>query len=164
MSRADAVEHPTGKPLEYRTPLEIRFWEKADIQGPDECWEWTAAKTKDGYGAFKLGGVTRRAHRVAVMLDLGLTKYENVPGEVVKHECDNPGCVNPKHLTPSTQTENLLDRYNRGSERALTADEVREIRARRDEGEMHREIAEDYPVSQSLIEDITIGEAYAWVE
>ena len=32
-----------------------RFWGHVDIQGDDDCWDWTRAKT-NGYGLFSAGG------------------------------------------------------------------------------------------------------------
>lgn len=53
-----------------------RFWEKVRFIGaiPGECWEWTAAKDDDGYGASTLviGGVKLfRAHRISWALRNG---------------------------------------------------------------------------------------------
>lgn len=40
-----------------------RFWAKVDI-GPD-CWLWTGAQTRGGYGNFWDGERWQRAHRMA---------------------------------------------------------------------------------------------------
>ena len=90
-----------------RKTAEERFWPKVDASG--DCWEWTATRTKLGYGMFALyinpadtqtTGVC--AHRFA---------YESLVGPipeglVLDHLCRNPGCVNPDHLQPVTQAEN----------------------------------------------------------
>ncbi len=36
--------------------LEKRFWEKIDVQGIDDCWEWIASKSQNGYGRLTVGG------------------------------------------------------------------------------------------------------------
>ena len=40
-----------------KKPLEQRFWEKVDIRGEDECWNWKAHKIPQGYGYISVGNV-----------------------------------------------------------------------------------------------------------
>lgn len=83
--------------------------------GPDGCWPWRGYRDANGYGQF--GRPPRRAHRVAYEL-----MVRPIPeGMHIDHLCHNddescPGgmacphrlCVNPAHLEPVTQRENLL--------------------------------------------------------
>jgi len=137
-------------------PLVERFWEKVDIRGPDECWDWLAYKNKDGYGFFWLKGKHPSAHRVA----WELTNGEIPEGMNVLHHCDNPSCCNPKCLFLGTHTGNMQDKSRKGRARGqnqkgninnnakLNEKQVLEIRILRQRGMIHREIAELYPISR----------------
>lgn len=104
----------TGRPDLGKT-LERRFWEKVDKSGPiparrpdlGACWVWTLPATSHGYGQFIVmrgkRGYPRRAHRVAWELVRG-----PVPRDLdLDHLCRNRICVNPDHLEPVTNEENI---------------------------------------------------------
>lgn len=87
----------------YGTPEE-RFWEKVDRSG--DCWLWTAAIGRDGYGVFGWSAQRKalKAHRASVELQTG----RPVPkGKIVMHLCDVRACVRPSHLQVGTQTDNM---------------------------------------------------------
>lgn len=68
----------------------------------NDCWIWTAAKDKDGYGRFQVGYRCTNAHRVAYELFVG-----PIPeGHHVDHMCKNKSCVRPDHLQVLTHFEN----------------------------------------------------------
>lgn len=98
-----------------RRPIADRLWEKIDkSSGQNGCWEWTAYKTRLGYGKIALPGDSGSAlsHRIVYELEVGA-----IPdGFVVMHVCDNPSCCNPAHLRPGTQAENLEDMRSKGRE------------------------------------------------
>jgi len=90
------------------TDLE-RFMEKVE-KTPGVCWQWMGYRNQDGYGHFNdhsgEGGTykTVRAHRFAYQCFVG-----PIPDELtLDHLCRNPGCVNPAHLEPVTNKENIL--------------------------------------------------------
>jgi HNH endonuclease/CENP-B N-terminal DNA-binding domain len=91
-----------------------RFHSKVDKtpgQGPHgDCWLWIGGSRGNGYGAFKLAGLTIDAHRVA----LHLSGTVQPRGMVVMHECDTKKCCNPAHLRLGTTSENMKDAFSRG--------------------------------------------------
>lgn len=78
------------------------------------CWGWAGADDGNGYGKLSnrkgSGHSPEKAHRVS---------YEKYYGAfdkslVVRHDCDNPECTNPKHLSIGTQKDNMRDMVSRG--------------------------------------------------
>lgn len=81
-----------------------RFWER--VKKGDGCWLWDTARDKDGYGRFPIGASgENKAHRVSWRIHHG----EVPEGLCVLHKCDNPPCVNPKHLFLGTLKDNAVD-------------------------------------------------------
>lgn len=68
------------------------------------CWIWQAALNSGGYGTTTDGsGRGVMAHRLV---------YEHYRGTIpeglfLDHLCRNPACVNPDHLEPVTNSENV---------------------------------------------------------
>jgi hypothetical protein len=96
---------PSGKPR--KSKVEKVFEALASSRGPDECWEWPGHRSVHGnYG--RIGDA--RAHRVVYERYVG-----PIPGRLqVRHTCDNPPCVNPRHLLLGTVADNMADRSARG--------------------------------------------------
>lgn len=80
------------------------FLAKIDRTNPNECWVWPGARNTGGYGVVKYRGRSRVAHKLAYEMLVG-----PVPdGLVLDHLCRVRECVNPAHLEPVTQQENVL--------------------------------------------------------
>jgi hypothetical protein len=106
-----AYNNPDFERTKRRT-IEARFWEKVDKT--DTCWLWTGSSDRLGYGRFSTWPSVTLAHRFAYELLAG-----PIPdGLVIDHLCRTPSCVNPDHLEPVTQRENL----RRGARHGLPKD------------------------------------------
>ena len=147
-----------------------RFWSKVDIRSEEECWQWKGWCDEEGYGRFKMNGKGERASRAIVKL-MG----QIIPkGEWVLHKCDNPTCVNPKHLYVGTPSQNSMDRENRKRGRPLIGsnngynkldeNKVTEIKSLLNCGFNNTEIGLMYNVTRSTISYISSGKIWKHVK
>lgn len=128
------------------------FTEHYEVDPVTGCWIWTGL-VRARYGAIWMDGKMMRAHRLSYEIYTG-TKIPK--GKHVLHDCDNPLCVNPKHLRLGTNQDNVDDRNRkerqaRGNQHGLsklTKEQVIEIRNRT---ESQRNLAEEYGVHHRLI-------------
>lgn len=129
-----------------------RFWAKVDVRGEDECWNWTKALNEHGYGWFSFNGSPDRASRVSWI-------FQNGPipaGKCVLHKCDNPKCVNPKHLFLGTHKDNTQDMIKKrrtvfgekASWAKITEEEARRIR---EDNRPQSIVAQEYGLCQQSI-------------
>lgn len=85
-----------------QTTARARIMQRTDRSG--NCWLWTGALDRHGYAAIKVDKRRHLAHRLAYELFVG-----PIPnGLVIDHTCRVRHCVNPDHLEPVTNRENLL--------------------------------------------------------
>lgn len=108
------------------------FWSRCEQSG--DCLLYRGTILNNGYGQAWHEGGRYSAHRLSYILT-----YGSIPkGMVVMHTCDNPACVNPKHLSVGTHMDNSLDMVTKGrqckGERVntakLTAENVESFRSR----------------------------------
>lgn len=144
------------------TRLRFTGWDEVSRRPElDPCWEWRGPFNPDGYG--KLADSTGRivgAHRLAYMEWVGPLDSETF----ACHRCDNPPCVNPAHLFPGSNAENLQDMKSkrrvangvRNRAAILTDAQVAEIRALAGV-KLHREIAGQFECSQSHVSNLIRG-------
>lgn len=153
-------------PHRYSRPLEERLWDGVEKGGSDDCWVWTGTRMVGGYGRLVHKGSYISTHRLSYEME-----YGPIPdGYFVCHRCDNPPCVNPRHLFLGTPAENSRDmRLKKRSLRGvkhrdakLTEKEVREIRALPDSA-ITRRIAEQYGVHEATIASVRRGQTWKHV-
>lgn len=80
-----------------------RFWSR--VEKTNSCWIWKGECKSDGYGIFSTHSMPRIAvHRISFTLIRG-----SIPsGLTLDHLCRVRSCVNPSHLEPVTDKENVL--------------------------------------------------------
>lgn len=144
-----------------------KFWNKVEIKSAKECWEWKAAKDKDGYGIFHYMK-TVKAHRF-VMGHILKLDIENL---VVCHKCDNTSCVNPSHLFVGTFADNSKDRNNkerqvrgvRAPKAKFIAEEIKEIRNLHRSGMSVKELSIKFNLQLANMQSIITRKSYKDVE
>ena len=152
-----------GRPLRYITEEALTF------KG-EGCLKWPFGSDGQGYGRLKVRGRDTSAHRYICTLVHG-----EPPSEVyvAAHSCGNGhlGCINPRHLSWKTHSQNHLDKavhgtHSRGERSAhskLKEQEVREILSLRGV-ESQARIASRYGVAQTTIAQIHRGERWGWIK
>ncbi len=104
------------------------------------CWEWIGTRKDDGYGLMRYPRKYVGAHRISYQEFVG-----PIPdGLHVLHRCDNPRCINPKHLFIGTNADNVADKLAKGRQprhhgelnpkARLTEQDVIDIRASQEMG------------------------------
>jgi len=78
----------------------------------DTCWLWRGCQDKKtGHGSIKINKKMKKVHRVSYELLVGPIP-ENL---VLRHLCNVSNCINPEHLKPGTQSDNVLDSVAAGT-------------------------------------------------
>lgn len=147
-----------------------RFHDKYLRRGVSECWEWIASKNPKGYGRLNVFGDVRLAHRLSYEIFNG----DSTSGSLVCHLCDNPSCVNPRHLYLGTPQDNSSEMVSKGRHvpvqgeghfsAKLTEQDVITVRSLYESQEFTRaEISRMYGVDFKTIDSICKRKAWTHV-
>jgi hypothetical protein len=130
------------------------------VETAARCWEYQGYCDADGYGRLntscKGSSHSHKLHRISYYYHT----HTNPASLVVRHDCDNPCCINPAHLRLGTIRDNNNDRVERGrsakgeknGSSKLTNEDVLNIKKRLREGkESKAVIAKDFGVGREII-------------
>jgi hypothetical protein len=146
-----------------------RFMEFVTLTSFDECWEWEGRCNDRGYGRFHWRRKhTHEAHVASYLLFVGkIPKSHSRKKQLcVCHSCDNPSCVNPKHLWLGTYRQNTHDmmdknRHNFMGQAKLTPKQVEKIKEKYATGNYStRYLGRKYGVNSSNITRLVLGKSY----
>lgn len=158
----------TKKTIPVKTVLTLTPYQPLSDKGrftqsyeqTNSCWNWTGSLDRYGYGKFKIGQHTYKAHRYS---------YQQYYGDFdeklhVLHRCDNPCCVNPNHLFLGTNRDNVADRTAKNrhgvATRRLTESEKQSICFESQKFSTRR-LADQYNVHISTIRRILKNPRYS---
>lgn len=142
----------------------------------EECITFKYRSNADGYSQVRLPSQRSvYAHRFSYCWANGVDP-EKINGLCVMHSCDNPLCVNPRHLSEGTWGDNNKDRASKArtvvstSRRKLTKEDVDVIKLRysiskpRDSVNGIVALAKDFGVDTNLIYKAIKGGYDDWNE
>ena len=118
----------------------LQWLEAQTIRTPAGCLEWQGSRNDGGYGITGRYRRTNLVHRLVWML----TNGDIARGLVLCHSCDNPPCINIRHLFLGSHRDNVSDKIAKG---------------RQAHGHLY---GEESP--QSSFEDATVIDIFRWHE
>jgi len=138
---------------------ERRFWAKVAVV-KEGCWAWQGAASKLGYGHWRpvqgMAAVGFPRIQLASRIAYGLATGEEP--EMACHHCDNPRCVNPRHIYSGDAKTNTRDMIERGRAiyrpRTLTDRQAATVIRRYKKSEPLAKIAHDYGLKASQLNGI----------
>jgi hypothetical protein len=154
-----------------RKNIKDRLLSKIKIDKKTDCWIWQGAQKGRGYGAVHYNKKLRRAHRVSFEVFVGEIKK----GKILLHSCNNPLCINPKHLSPGTHQENTKQMIEEGRANPpkgekhyaakLNKKDVAEIKSLIEETNLsNAKIAERFNVDRRSIWGIRLGKTWKHIK
>lgn len=143
----------------------IKFIREALASATDDCILWTFATMPNGYGHFGYLGKVHYAHRYVCEQAHGPMQ---APGLHAAHSCHRRNCINLRHISWKTLSENMLDKRDNGTANnawwgrkgKLTAEQAAEIVGLKDK-EPQATTAKRFGVTESNIRKIQTGKTWA---
>jgi hypothetical protein len=136
------------------------------VDGPLEtdCWIWTKGRNTKGYGELWWNRRRYLAHRASWIVHRGAIPR----GGLICHHCDQPLCIRPDHLFVGTDWDNTQDMIAKGRYRngyaQIRTERVLEVKRLLETGLSVAMIAYKVGVSYSIVHNIKIGVAWAWLQ
>lgn len=137
------------------------------VRNTNGCFEWTGARSTRGYGNVRINNFLHNVHRLTFSLING-----PIPkGIVICHRCDNPSCFEITHLFADTHKGNMADMKAKGrsprsrgekcGKAKLKTAQILEMKSRRANGEMLKDIAKEYNIHPAHLGRIISGQRWA---
>jgi len=112
----------------------------------NNCWIWKGSKDHKGYGKISLNKKVWSAHRLSYTLSVG-----NILRDMrVCHSCENPACINPKHLFLGDLGDNMINRIKKELSK-LSEENKNKIRNLYKASYSIEDIAKEFNVSYGVV-------------
>lgn len=80
------------------------------LRDTEDCIEYPILN-KDGYGEMQTYLLGKKKHYLMHRVSFQIFSGIDISSDnIICHKCDNPSCINPKHLVLGTNLENVKDR------------------------------------------------------
>ncbi len=156
------------KPVKWNTPESMILGKS--VKHSSGCWLWKDYVSRKGYSHIQ-ASLWGRYFNVSTGHQLSYIVYKGDYDRnlLICHKCNTPSCVNPDHLYPGTNQDNMRDKVLAGSAKGernpqakLKESEVRQIK---DLLPLFKntELAKLYGVDARTISNIRIGRTWRHV-
>lgn len=83
--------------------------QESTVETSSGCWEWQRSFDRNGYPKLQVGQKHMMPHRLMAEAN----RKAALQGQPVHHQCANRACINPAHLQPISQRENVAEMLQR---------------------------------------------------